>query len=97
MLYIDNRVGSIKAGKDADIVLWSDHPLSIYATADKTFVDGILFFDRETDKATQVSIAAETNRIIQKMLNEKQEGKPTRPVAGRSENKLYHCDDLEEE
>lgn len=97
MLHIDNRVGSIKAGKDADIVLWSDHPLSIYATADKTFVDGILFFDRETDKATRISIAAETNRIIQKMLNEKQEGKPTRPVAGRSENKLYHCDDLEEE
>ena len=35
MLRIDNRVGSIKVGKDADVVLWSDNPLSIYAKAEK--------------------------------------------------------------
>lgn len=35
LLHVDDRVGSIKEGKDADIVLWSDNPLSIYAIAEK--------------------------------------------------------------
>jgi imidazolonepropionase-like amidohydrolase len=33
MLHVEDRVGSLKAGKDADIVIWSDHPLSMYAKA----------------------------------------------------------------
>ena len=49
LLHIDNRVGSIKVGKDADVVLWSDHPMSIYAKAEKTIVDGKVFFDRNED------------------------------------------------
>jgi len=35
MLHVDGKVGSIKVGKDADLVLWSDNPLSIYAKAEK--------------------------------------------------------------
>ena len=31
LLHLDDRMGSILEGKDADIVLWSDHPLSVYA------------------------------------------------------------------
>jgi imidazolonepropionase-like amidohydrolase len=96
MLHIDDRVGSIKVGKDADLVIWSDHPLSVYAKAEKTFVDGIKFFDREEDMEKRKEIAKERNRIIQKMLNEKQSGKKTRPVYGKQEHKLYHCDDLGE-
>ncbi len=46
LLHIDDKVGSIKAGKDADVVLWSHHPMSIYAKAEKTIVDGKIFFDR---------------------------------------------------
>ena len=45
MLHIENRVGSIKVGKDADLVLWSDEPLSIYAKPLYTLVDGIIYFD----------------------------------------------------
>jgi imidazolonepropionase-like amidohydrolase len=96
MLHIDHRVGSIKAGKDADVVLWSDHPLTVYAKAEKTFVDGILFFDREKDLEMRQMIAAERNRIIQKMLQEKQAGKPTRPAAGKRQFNIYHCDTLGE-
>jgi imidazolonepropionase-like amidohydrolase len=48
-LHVDNKVGSIKEGKDADIVIWSANPLSIYAVAQKTIVDGIIYFDRERD------------------------------------------------
>ena len=40
LLHIDDRVGSIKVGKDADVVLWSQNPLSVFAKAEYTFVDG---------------------------------------------------------
>ncbi|MGJ8664517.1 MAG: amidohydrolase family protein, partial [Marinicella sp.] len=46
LLHLDDRMGSIKAGKDADLVLWSDNPLSIYAKAEKTMVDGVVYYDR---------------------------------------------------
>ena len=49
MLHVADRVGSIKVGKDADVVLWTDNPLSIYAKAEKTIVDGIIYFDLEKD------------------------------------------------
>lgn len=48
-LGVDDRVGSIEEGKDGDVVIWSDHPLSIYAVAEQTFVDGVKYFDRSTD------------------------------------------------
>jgi imidazolonepropionase-like amidohydrolase len=46
ILGIDNRVGSIEVGKDADIVIWNGHPLSTYAVADKVLIDGDVYFDR---------------------------------------------------
>ncbi|HEY0784227.1 MAG TPA: amidohydrolase family protein [Acidobacteriaceae bacterium] len=42
---VDDRVGSIDIGKDADLVLWNVDPLSIYARAEKVYIDGDLFFD----------------------------------------------------
>lgn len=77
MLHIDKQVGSIKVGKDADLVLWNNSPVSIYAVAEKTIVDGIVYFDREKDKQLRTGIIAERNRIIQKMLDEKKSGAPT--------------------
>ena len=46
---IDNRVGSLEEGKDADIAIFKGHPLSIYAIPVFTIVDGIVRFDREKD------------------------------------------------
>lgn len=43
---VENRVGSLEAGKDADIVIWDKHPLSVYARADKVLIDGEVYFDR---------------------------------------------------
>ena len=71
MLHVDDRVGSIKVGKDADLVIWSDNPLSIYAKAEKTIVDGIVYFDRERDAVMRKKIAEEKTRIAQKMMGEK--------------------------
>ena len=80
MLHVDDRVGSIKIGKDADLVLWSDNPLSIYAKAEKTIVDGILYFDREKDAAMRKTVLAERTRLIGKMVGEKRGGRPTMPA-----------------
>ncbi len=68
ILHLDDRMGSIKAGKDADIVLWTDHPLSIYAMPSKTFVDGTVYFDQEKDKQKCDAIQAERSRIVNKIL-----------------------------
>ncbi|MEO1021100.1 MAG: amidohydrolase [Bacteroidota bacterium] len=48
-LGIDDRVGSIEVGKDGDVAIWSAHPLSIYAIAEATFVDGVQYFNRAND------------------------------------------------
>jgi imidazolonepropionase-like amidohydrolase len=96
MLHIDDKVGSLKAGKDADVVIWSANPLSIYAKAEKTFVDGISYWDIDRDAQTQVAQKNEKARIIQKLAESKNAGartqRPTAPVTPR----LYHCESLED-
>ncbi len=67
MLHVDSKVGSIKVGKDADLVVWSDNPLSIYAKAEKTIVDGIIYFDRDKDAEIRKRNQAEKARIVQKL------------------------------
>jgi adenine deaminase len=92
MLHVDNRVGSIKVGKDADLVLWSDNPLSIYARAEKTVVDGIVYFDRQKDAEMRKQQTSERNRLIQKMNGEKRAGNPMAP-ATPSYSVLLNCGD----
>lgn len=70
ILHLDDRMGSIKVGKDADLVLWTDHPLSIYAMPSKTFVDGTVYFDKENDKEMFDAIQTERSRIVNKILAE---------------------------
>jgi imidazolonepropionase-like amidohydrolase len=77
LLHIDNRVGSIKVGKDADLVLWSEHPLSIYAKAEKTLIEGATYFDLEKDKQNRAAIKKERTQLINMMLKEKASGGKT--------------------
>jgi adenine deaminase len=93
LLHIDYRVGSIREGKDADLVLWHDHPLSIYARAEKTMIEGAVYFDLEKDKKQQEAIQKERNLLINLMLREKAAGSDTQ---GPSQNKKeqFHCDSL---
>ena len=79
-LHVDDRVGSIKVGKDADLVLWSDHPLSIYAKSLLTVVDGTIYFDIDKDAAARKYIIQERNRLVQKMLAEKKDGGSMQPA-----------------
>ncbi len=48
-LGIDDRVGSLEVGKDGDLALFDKHPLSVYAIAQKTIVDGVVYFDIDND------------------------------------------------
>lgn len=95
LLRVDDRIGSVKVGKDADLALWNDHPLSIYARVEKTWVDGYLYYDAERDRQMRQEIRSERARIIQKML-EQGKGQPgnNRPAGPRHE---YHCDHLDDE
>jgi imidazolonepropionase-like amidohydrolase len=45
-LGLDDRIGSLVAGKNADVVLWSGDPFSVYSRAEKVWIDGALMFDR---------------------------------------------------
>ncbi|MBU6341378.1 MAG: amidohydrolase family protein [Bacteroidetes bacterium] len=94
-LHVDERVGSIKEGKDADLVLWSANPLSVYAHADKTWVDGILFFDLDNDRLLRQAVQDERNRLIQKMLNNKKGGDNTEKPS--PSKKYHHCDSQDDE
>ena len=76
MLHIDKQTGSIKTGKDADLVIWSDNPLSIYAKAEKTIVDGIVYFDRDKDAAMRIMNRNEKARLIQKLAVAKRAAAP---------------------
>jgi len=93
LLHIDDRTGSIKEGKDADLVLWSDHPLSIYARAEKTVIDGAVYFDMDRDKQQREAILNERNTLINMMLTEKEGGKPTQKPM-KKDKEEFHCDSM---
>ncbi|MCK6618658.1 MAG: amidohydrolase family protein [Cyclobacteriaceae bacterium] len=93
MLHLDNQMGSIKVGKSADIVLWTDHPLSVYAKPEKTIIDGKVYFDIEKDAQNNKEQEAERARLIQKLKNAKRAGMPTQRSEGRSQAE-FHCEDV---
>ena len=68
LLRIDDKVGSLKVGKDADIVLWSGHPMSLYTSTEQTYIDGALYFDKDQHKNKLDEIRNEKNQLIQQML-----------------------------
>ena len=93
LLHIDDKVGSIKVGKDADIVLWNTNPLSIYAKAEKTIIEGVVYYDIQKDEQQRVAIAKERNELIGQLLQEKNKGATTQEPK-RKEKIEYHCDTM---
>ncbi len=96
LLHLDDRMGSVTAGKDGDLVLWSDHPLSIQAKVEITAVDGEVLFDAERDKQMQVRVEEERARLVSAMLEVKDSGEKVQPFV-KKKSKRYHCDTLGEE
>lgn len=96
MLHLDSKMGSIKVGKDADVVLWSDNPLSVYAKAEKTIVEGTIYFDIEKDAQAREYIKKERARLTQKMIGAKSGGAAAQRPQPRKQH-IWHCEDLHEE
>ncbi|MBC7629403.1 amidohydrolase family protein [Ferruginibacter sp.] len=97
MLHVADRTGSIKIGKDADLVLWSDNPLSIYARAETTMVDGIVYYDIEKDKLLRQGITKERARLIQKMDGAKKGGEKMSPPSPSYKERNYCEEDHHDE
>jgi imidazolonepropionase-like amidohydrolase len=94
MLHIDDKVGSIKVGKVADLVLWTDNPLSIYAKVSKTIIDGQIYFDVDDDAKLREDIKKERARIIAKLIVEKNKGAKVIKPQPKKQNR-FHCDSEE--
>ncbi len=92
LLHLDNRMGSIKVGKDADLVLWNNNPLSIYARPEKSIIEGAVYFDIDTDIILQENVKKERARIIQKMIAAKAAGAPIQKANG-PKTSILTCED----
>jgi imidazolonepropionase-like amidohydrolase len=96
LLHLDHQMGSIKVGKDADVVLWTDNPLSINAQTSLTMIEGTVYFDRSREAQLEVANQKEKARIISKMLDSNSKGEESQPFQ-KQKNKQYQCDTLGEE
>ena len=88
-LMIDDRVGSLEQGKDADIVVWTGHPLSSLSRPEMTFVDGRLLFSRDMDAQMRQHDAAERQRLIQLIIRD---GKPLEEKSDEPAHEHEHDD-----
>ena len=95
MLHLEERMGSVEVGKDADIVLWNMDPLSIGARCEMTFVDGVRRFDAAQDLELRKAQQLERERIITRMLAAKKAGAPVRKGEHR-EKRHWECETLGE-
>jgi imidazolonepropionase-like amidohydrolase len=86
-LRIDNRVGSLEAGKDADVVIWNHHPLSSYAIADRVYIDGTLYYDRQAEATRLTQLKKDKDSLVAAEQSEKKAPPTaTEPQADRPRN-----------
>ncbi len=90
LLHLDHRMGSLKVGKDADVVLWTANPLSIYARVENTIIDGVVYFDAKRNIEMQKEIRKERQRLIHKMIAAKNAGADTQKVKPK-EQQIHNC------
>jgi imidazolonepropionase-like amidohydrolase len=92
-LGIQDRVGSIEVGKDADLAIWNGHPLSVYARVETTLIDGEVFFDRQQDLARRPGILKERAQLEQAEPNRPPQS-GTSPQAPRRRRPTNEDDDI---
>lgn len=64
-LGLADRIGRVAEGLDADLVVWSGHPLSVTSRVDQTWIDGRLYFDRQRDLEARQAWEEERQRLIE--------------------------------
>ena len=74
-LRIDNRVGSLETGKDADVVVWTHHPLSSYAIVDRVYIDGTLVLRPQATEDQRLSELTKEKEAL--MAAERAQRRPT--------------------
>ena len=82
-LKIDDRVGSLEVGKDADFSIWNGSPLSPYAACQQTWIDGRKYFDRAADLAGRGALARERDSLIVRARAQKKDSGPAAAGSGR--------------
>jgi imidazolonepropionase-like amidohydrolase len=82
-LQIDDRVGSLVVGKDADFSIWNGSPLSPYAACEQTWIEGRKYFDRAEDLAGRATLAKERDALVARVKAQKKEGPGAGPPGGR--------------
>jgi imidazolonepropionase-like amidohydrolase len=63
---VDDRVGSIEVGKDADLVIYSGHPLSVYSVVEQVLIDGKMYFDRRKDAERRTPLETEKKTLLER-------------------------------
>ena len=97
-LGVEARVGSIEVGKDADLAIWTGHPLSTQSRVETTFVDGEVFFDRQQDLARRAELERERRELEAAEPNKAPAsgGSPADAPRGRpTRANAQHGDDLD--
>ncbi|WGK64369.1 amidohydrolase family protein [Croceiramulus getboli] len=93
LLHLDDKVGTIVPGKDADLVLWNGHPMDIATQAEKTMIEGVVYFDMERDKQLRETLKKEKNQLTTLMLKAKNKGLKTQ-APKKKDNEQMHCNTL---
>jgi imidazolonepropionase-like amidohydrolase len=81
-LGIDNRVGSLKVGKDADFAIWTTNPLDYRSVCEQTWIDGKLFHDLKHSRKRNESLVHEREELVEKAKTKKK----TSPVSKASKS-----------
>jgi imidazolonepropionase-like amidohydrolase len=77
-LGIDKRVGSIDVGKDADLVIFSQHPFSVYTVPEMTMIEGEVYFDRSEDLKRREMLKREKADLIKRERDQRGGSRPSR-------------------
>jgi imidazolonepropionase-like amidohydrolase len=91
-LGIDKRTGSIEVGKDADIVIWSSHPFSVYSRVETTFIEGEVYFDRLKDLEMRAALEKE-RKTLEAADSNKSKGNDPPPIP--KNHRQSHLDDAD--
>jgi imidazolonepropionase-like amidohydrolase len=94
-LGIDDRVGSLVPGKDADFVIWSGDPLSTYSICEETWIEGAQYFSLRTDKDLRARDRLERQRLIQKALGGKWTAEAKTEVSKSDKGGWYDFEETE--